>query len=54
MSFTSLYSFFFQSKLAQGLLIVFVVCYVFFRFLMGNKDSEVVHVFFVYFIGLIF
>ena len=52
MSFTSLYSFF-QPKLAQGLLVVFGVCYVSFHFLMSNKDSELVHVFFVYFISFI-
>ena len=31
----------------------FAVRYVFFRFLVSNKDLELVHVFFVYFVGFV-
>ena len=43
----------FDQNLDKVYLSYFVVCYVFFPFLVSNKDSELVRVFFVYFVGWI-
>ena len=49
----SLFSFFFPQKLYQGLLVVFCFLFCIFRFLVINKNAELVHVFFVYFVGFL-
>ena len=43
----------FDQNLQKVCLSYFVVCYVFFCFLASNKNSELVHVFFVCFVGFV-
>ena len=45
----SLYTFFFREKLPQSLLVVFSCMFCIFRFLVNNKNAELVHVFFCLF-----
>ena len=42
-----------STKLAQGLLVVFCCMFCIFRFLVSNKNAELFHVFFVYFVGFV-
>ena len=40
-----------SKKLVKGLLVIFCCMFCIFRFLIRNENAELVHVFFVYFVG---